>query len=268
MNVIRKKEQRLGDNEMNVNRRRQACLLLLVVLLVGLLVAVSGGEAVAKGFRHGPRAFPPTRAWYGHTYEEWGAKFFQWAASVPDDGNHPLKVAGQMDCSRGQEGDVWFLGGIYGGSGQLTRECTIPEGKALFFPIVNIICSPFTDDFPEVLLACAANPGDVYEFGFHMYPVKATVDGKPIGGLERFYTLSKETFDLGPLPYPNIFDDPLDAVAPGATGGYYLLMPPLPEGEHVIYFNGGYDLDFDFDGTADYTSTQEITYILEVENGD
>lgn len=249
---------------MNANRMRQVGLLLLVVLLVGLLATVSGGEAAAQG----RPVFPPSHPGNGHTYEKLSIMWWQWAASVPADENHPLIALDKMDCSPGQEGDVWFLGGVYGGPGLATRNCTIPAGKALFFPLINIICSPFTGDLPKDLHTCAANPGDVYGFGFDMYPIEATVDGKNIGGLERFYTLPKNVFKLGPLPDPNIFDDPPGAVAPGANSGYYLLLPPLPEGQHEIHFKGGYDLDFDFDGIPDYTSIQDITYNLEVENGD
>ena len=35
----------------------------------------------------------------------------------------------------GQEGPVWFLAGNLGGI--TVRECAVPEGKALFFPILN-----------------------------------------------------------------------------------------------------------------------------------
>ncbi len=39
------------------------------------------------------------------------------------------------ECAMGQEGPVWFLAGTYGGA--VTRHCTIPAGKQLYFPLVN-----------------------------------------------------------------------------------------------------------------------------------
>jgi hypothetical protein len=45
-------------------------------------------------------------------------------------------------CAGGQSGKVWYLAGTVG-SGSVTRTCTVPTGRALFFPI--------TGDVAEVL---------------------------------------------------------------------------------------------------------------------
>jgi hypothetical protein len=43
----------------------------------------------------------------GKTYGEWSAKWWQWAF----DSNFAQFTAGDVDCSAGQKGAVWFLGG-------------------------------------------------------------------------------------------------------------------------------------------------------------
>ncbi len=50
-------------------------------------------------------------------------------------------------CGLGQSGPVWFLAGTFGGT--VERTCTIPAGKALFYPLVNSIwidCPPPSTD--------------------------------------------------------------------------------------------------------------------------
>src|SRR5450631_195145 len=47
---------------------------------------------------------------YGRTYSEWSAAWEQWSYSIPAS-QHPLFDNG--DCSVGQSGPVWFLGGKF-----------------------------------------------------------------------------------------------------------------------------------------------------------
>lgn len=249
---------------MKTSRKKQMALLLFVVVMAGLLAAVTGDEAAARGRKRRARVLSPKRAWYGQTYDEWAADWWQWAADLPADDAHPLIADGEMDCSLGQKGKVWFLGGTFAGSEPVTRICKVPKGKALFFPVVNTICSPLTADpnDPDFLLACAKNPGDVYGFEFQMTPLSATIDGRPVRRLQRFYTLSDEVFHIGPVPYPNLFDVPAETEGDAATSGYYLLLPPLSEGEHEIAFEGEIVVDF----LPEPYVTVDVTYILEVDD--
>ena len=88
-----------------------------------------------------PGVAPPQSRPHGLSYAEWGARWWQWAYSFPAD-QFPPAQSGAVDCSLGQSGSVWFLAGAVGG-GPVTRSCTIPTGKALFFPIVN-----YLNDYP------------------------------------------------------------------------------------------------------------------------
>ena len=152
-------------------------------------------------------------------------------------------------------------------SGVAHRKCEVPAGKALFFPIVNVLCSPFTGDDPDALLECAAAPPVPRKFEFQMNPLAATIEGEDIGNLEDFYTLSDETFSLGPLPAPNIFDAEPGEVGLGATGGYYLLLPPLDVGEWEIAFAGEIVVLKPNSKPAYYFKT-DITYNLTVVDDD
>ena len=52
----------------------------------------------------------PNSIVYGRTFSEWDAEWQQWAYSIPV-AKHPLFDIG--NCSEGQSGMVWFLGGKF-----------------------------------------------------------------------------------------------------------------------------------------------------------
>src|SRR5262249_45679568 len=79
-----------------------------------------------------PMVVPPGKRYAGKSYAEWSAEWSKWALSLPTD-HHPLFDT--ADCGTAQSGKVWFLGGTFTGN-PATRSCTIPEGKALLFPIL------------------------------------------------------------------------------------------------------------------------------------
>jgi len=265
---------------MKANRRNQLFLLLVIVVIAGLFAFVQPSAAddpvepvdvykVQRFVRPGlgwwrSRVLPPRWSWYGRTYEEWAAKWWQWAYSLPDDGTHPLTVDGEIDCSLGQKGKVWFLGGNLYGS-EANRSCEVPPGKAIFFPIINIACSEWTgDDDP---LACAESPGVPPGAEFIMNPLSVKIDGKNVKRLERFLVVSQETFDLGPTPDPAIWGAPAGEETQGATRGYYVLLAPLSKGEHHIEFVGEIivtDSSEDEDDDPEYYYLSEISYELHV----
>src|SRR5687768_9033242 len=72
------------------------------------------------------------------TYNDWTAKWWQWALSIPSSVNPAGDTTGQY-CDQKQDGPVWFLAGTFGGPAE--RTCTIPEGKAIFFSPINAECS-------------------------------------------------------------------------------------------------------------------------------
>src|SRR5207245_11701657 len=120
-----------------MNRSR---FLILVVLAVSSLVSVT--SIIADDIN--PGVLPPESPQFGKTYGQWAAARWHWAFALPAT-EHPLFDT--ADCSTGQTGKVWLLGGQFCRTGDTTcngtavRTCTVPREKALFFPIVNTECS-------------------------------------------------------------------------------------------------------------------------------
>ena len=65
---------------------------------------------------------------YGLTYEDWTARWWQWAYSIPKDVNPAYDDTGKF-CMEGQGGPVWFFAGTY--KHPVDRYCTIPSGRAI-----------------------------------------------------------------------------------------------------------------------------------------
>jgi hypothetical protein len=236
-------------------------LTLLALMLFG--VFVGSAEAHSTG---NPGILPPTSRPYGNSYGEWSARHWQWDYSLPVD-HHPLFDT--ADCSTGQSGPVWFLGGTFivtptstgGVIGTATRDCTVPAGKALFFPIIDAECATAEGDgtTEQQLRDCAVGLVD------HAVNLSAEVDGVAVQNLAAFRVQSP-LFTWGPLPENNVFQDPnlpAGRTSPSVSDGYFLMLAPLSVGTHTIHFKGSAVFTQAQDG-FDFTFSLDITYHLTV----
>lgn len=205
-------------------RRRLAAAALVTVMLVGIPT-----KAEAKNLN--PGVISPKASPHGMTYEEWAARWWQWALSAPVPVNPLLDTTGE-DCAVGQTGKVWFLAGTLG-SGSVTRTCTVPVGTALFFPVLNsafIATEPFeTESYVHEQVTARVDTYDVSSLAVE-------VDGKSIEGLGS-YRAHSPTFDIT-LPENNLFGAPAGTYGPSAADGYWLMLRPLPPGEHTVHIHG------------------------------
>lgn len=175
----------------------------------------------------------------GQTYGRWAAEWWQWGIGTPVSVNPILDLTGE-NCAQRQVDNVWFLAGTFG-TNPVTRKCTVPEGKALFFPLINRAFFAFLNDPPE-----QRTEEFVREQAECQLPVElfAEINGVEIPPrlLNRFFT--GETGSQSPLfnvqlPVDNLFGVTEEIVpqlllSPSAEEGYYLFVRPLPPGEHTI----------------------------------
>lgn len=178
------------------------------------------------------------------TYRSLSAEWWQWALSIPPSEN-PLADATGEKCMVGQHGSVWFLAGVFNSGEPTVRSCSVPKGKALFFPIVNSV----NVDTPNV---CGQGPehlsvetlrGFSAAFIDGATNLSVDVDGKAIRNLRR---VKSKVFAVA-LPEDNLFDAPcsgqtnpnvpLGVFAPAVDDGYYLKLKPLKAGTHTVHFH-------------------------------
>ena len=133
--------------------------------------------------------------------------------------------------------NVWFLTGTFGNIVPVKRKCTIPAGKAIFFPILEKEDSLEEDSDLKTELELIKRSRDATNRVVHM---EATIDGEKIDQLDS-YRVQSEVFNLT-FPEDNVYD-----VRPGLTrsvcDGYWLFIKPLQIGRHHIYFKGETSLD-------------------------
>lgn len=227
------------------------CVVIAAVSIVAGLMAGSASKVRADD--PNPGVIPPVARGYGMTYGEWSARWWQWALSLPADQNPFFDGAspGNTGCANGangQLGPVWFLTGVVNESGTAVRDCTVRPGKALFFPIINVECSTLE---AEPFHLDTANPGACLG-PFHFDGVFAEVDGVAVQVLDD-YLVDSPVFTFTVPPNNVLGVDP--NTGRSASRGYYLMLAPLPVGEHVIHFGGTY---------AEFGFTLDITYNLTV----
>ena len=228
-----------------------------MVVVVGLMMAGTIPVAQADDDNStNAGVIPRDSNAYGNTYGEWSARWWQWVLSIPAATNPNLDLTG-ANCDEGQAGPVWFLAGTFGGP--VTRTCTVPAGKALFFPIVNGIfgagvfdCVPTVPGVPcnlAALRVAAAASMDAVK-------LQARIDGKPLRKLNDQRVAAPE-FTLT-YPDDNVLGVDSGTYTPNVTDGYWLMLAPLSAGAHTIYFKG------EITGGVFAGTVIEVTYHLTV----
>jgi hypothetical protein len=167
---------------------------------------------------------------YGNTYGEWSAEWWQWVLSIPA-ADSPIADTTGTNCTQQQSGPVFYLAGT-AGTGPVTRNCTVPAGKALFFPILNALfgaavgdCNPTN---PGVVCNIATLRKSTAE-SMNSVTLQAAIDGKAVKDLDQQRVQS-------PVLTITLPDNP--PFTPNVSDGYWLLLSPLSAGKHTIYFKG------------------------------
>jgi hypothetical protein len=175
------------------------------------------------------------------------------AAFLPANKNPLLDTTG-VNCGvdQNKNGTFFFLVGALD-STPVVRNCTVPVGKTIVFPVVNALYGAFPTD-------PAAERTEAYVRSQVEYAAEATglyveVDGTKVSNLNRYLEQS-DLFNVT-LPANNIFGaDAGQVLSPAADSGYYIGLTPMIPGKHKIVIKGT------LDGTSinvTYNLTQKAT---------
>jgi hypothetical protein len=173
----------------------------------------------------------------GADQAEWSQRWWQWAFSFERARSPVADRTGQYCASR-QSGEVWFLAGTFG-SRRTERTCKIPVGKYLFFPVVNYLAF-LAEGSQETCASLIARVSKVTDSPSAM---ALEVDGVRYEAAQIHRIPSGGCFSLVP-------GGPQDA----SSNGYYVMLPPLSPGLHIIEFAGVLP-----------TLVQAVTYRITVE---
>ncbi len=252
---------------------KNVCCVIAAVILIAGFVAGSVSQVYAQA---NPRVIPPNAHAYGMTYGEWSAEWWKWQFILPSAGHPAFDFTGE-NCGAGQEGKVWFLTGAFQNEFPnnefftIVREsCSVPAGKAIFFPIINNECSTL-EGYPwDLILSGEYQNVDTCAARFFdgtvtvVKDLSVTIDGRSLKNLEA-YRIQSEVFTFS-LPDDNILGidcNTANCVDPlSVSDGYWIMLAPLSVGKHTIRFTGSFrypndDLNFGLD----------VTYVLTVVGG-
>lgn len=168
---------------------------------------------------------------FGISYQQWVKIWWKWFLSIPKDINPALDESGTNCYVNQNNPHAWFLAGTFGGFVQ--RECTIPTGKSIFFPVINIEASlndtKLTKE-SELLVYCKSHM-DSIDSG----TLQVKINDQPILRLDE-YRVSTPIFDLN-IPNDNVLNAKI-GITKATSDGYWLFFRPLSYKTHTLSFSG------------------------------
>jgi hypothetical protein len=167
---------------------------------------------------------------FGKSWEDWTSRWWRWFFSTPME-NHPAyDETGEKSHVNIFDGNVCFLAGTTGGRAE--RTITIPAGKGVLFPVINVATS--YSENPSL-----RTEGEMISFVHaHMKDIakkEASIDGENVNISEK-HRVRSNSFEFC-FPSNNIYGV-RDGQTRGVGDGYWLFLRPLLPGTHSIRTSG------------------------------
>ncbi len=233
---------------------KKIALLAAAVLCItaGPFVTVAGASTAdpIAGSTATRGVVPPQTRVDGATYGQWSAAWWQWAlGTAVHTGTaitHPLLATGEVNCTIGQIGHVWFLGGNFDGqpSNVLSRTCTVPTKTFLFTPITNAWddnsncdgSSPTTNTTDQLRRVVRDSVNSATS-------LSVSLDGRTVNGISSpssRYRATSPVFSYT-TPADSLINDlicPFHAqtVTGAVADGVYVMLTPLAAGPHTLHW--------------------------------
>jgi hypothetical protein len=208
---------------------------------------------------------------YGKTLEEWAKEYWQWNIGLPP-GDIPKDANTNLDkCIVGsdRQNTMTLLLGVY----DLTysTKCNISSAKPILVPLLAGECNPTVPEPRSKtakivdLWACAKDADE----GFKGWEVRLDnrvlfkkAGNEEVNGhlIDNILVRNSSLFNIT-IPQVNRYE--ADAgVYPAVVDGYYLILKPLPAGEHTLTYK--FKLDQKIPGTYLLYVNGNATYLLTV----
>ena len=184
---------------------------------------------------------------YGKSLDDWAKVYWQWSVTTPSLGEIPKDPKTHLDaCIVGSDPDELMIF-LFNGYGEMyAARCTISSQKPILVPLLIGECDSSLEDDPRVktgnikdLWECAKDVDEEF------YSWDVTLDDmilfKKSGNIKVNLDLKQEILvrnsTIFPLNFPigNRYDVPAGSY-PAVVDGYYLILKPLPSGEHILKY--------------------------------
>ncbi len=218
-----------------------------VIVAAPVIVGQTSGSAYSTTIS----IIPPSQALAqtGKTYGEWSVEWWQYYLEIPLQDNPGFSETG-ANCEFMQHGPVFFLMGTTTGS--VTRnECRVPSGKILFFPLLNATLWQTHENESGIR-------GYLQSVVRSTRELQASIDGIDIGTIVSLDPRNSPLRAASPAGFFTFIapENNIVGLVPGpynaVADGFYLMVAPLPPGQHTIRF-GGVSRNFATDTTYNLT---------------
>lgn len=227
-----------------------------VVAMIAVLILMQAAvvSPIEASTSNSVNIFPPDSKPYGLTYADHEKNFWKWALAIPASEN-PVNDQTGAKCAVGQSNtnsSVFYLS--FNNGGRSERTCTVPAGKALLIPVMQVV---ITDkDIPgasvqELTTAAKKDQDSVnslyLKIGDKEYNYEDLLK----------YRAPTDAFDVV-WADKSIFGILEGGPSKAVSDGFYILTEPLKNGTYPIHFKSS--LICPDPDCADPNFVQDITY--------
>lgn len=173
-------------------------------------------------------------------YEHEAKSWLRWVMAQPHSTSSPVTDETGEHCAGGQDGNVWYLAGTF--EGAVERECEIPPGRYLFFPLLNrwgLYLKEYYTDQQEFLDLAGEYFADQHA---NTCSLTLRLDGEDLAGTEVEDIDDALYVDVMTPFRVDLDDDNPHGIdggrMPAVTDGQFALLRPLDPGVHTLEFGG------------------------------
>jgi hypothetical protein len=150
-------------------------------------------------------------------------------------------------CINQTDPNVWFLAGTLGGK-EVRRKCTLPFGRSILFPVINIEINPVEKPTlrteADLIRYVKEDEDDILNLetllDSHRLPIYRVKSDPAVFPLK--------------MPMDNPFKAPGGIATMAASDGYWVFLKRLHPGEHHLYFAASCSL-----GTRNVKASYDLT---------
>lgn len=176
--------------------------------------------------------FPPDSKPYGLTYDEHAQNFWKWLLSIPAS-DSPMDDTKGDKCTVGQtdtNSSVFYLGP---GEGKIERTCTVPAGKGLLVPVMEVEQSD--KEIPGASVEILTDAAKKDQDSVNSLYLKIDNEEYTYDDLLKYRIQPTEPFQVI-FPDNGIFGVAEGGPSQVVADGWYIITEPLAPGNHTVHF--------------------------------
>ena len=198
--------------------------LLVVIVFYSTLTPVTASNSST--------IFPPDSQPYGLTYAEHAQNFWKWLLSIPAN-ESPMDDNTGDKCLMGQSNSNSSVFYLSPGEGKVERICTVPAGKGLLIPVMEVEMSD--KEIPGASVEDLRDAAKKDQDGVNSLYLKIDNEEYTYDDLLKYRTQPTEPFQVI-FPDNGIFGVAEGGPSQVVADGFYILTEPLTAGNHTVHY--------------------------------